>query len=253
MRFNLVPMLAATDGPGNSNDTWDDRTGDAAGSTTGARSHARFVAQIRGTEMKRTPRISADRRASWRIAPLRGACGPNREDPNRCQESLENHIMVDDPDPTPKPDIKTSVVELRSLDEVASEIRVRHLPPLISDEKPWNGGQDRGPSPLEYVLSGLGACLNVSTARMARKVRLEYQSLEIRIEGDLDRRGRKGVSDQVPVHFCRVRVNIRITTAAPKKKLDRLAVLVGRYCPVDSLFRAAVPDYAVTWRRHEEA
>jgi hypothetical protein len=27
--------------------------------------------------------------------------------------------------------------------------------------------------------------------------------------------------------------------------------LVGRYCPVDSLIRGAVPDYTVTWERKQ--
>jgi hypothetical protein len=38
-------------------------------------------------------------------------------------------------------------------------------------------------------------------------------------------------------------------TQEPDKRLERLADLVGRYCPVDSLMRAAVDDYQVTWER----
>jgi hypothetical protein len=30
-----------------------------------------------------------------------------------------------------------------------------------------------------------------------------------------------------------------------------VGALVGRYCPVDSLIRAAVPDYTVTWERKQ--
>jgi uncharacterized OsmC-like protein len=83
---------------------------------------------------------------------------------------------------------------------------------------------------------------------MAAKTRFQYEELEIVVDGDLDRRGRLGRAD-VPVHFCAVRVIIRIRTDEGDNRLDRLAGLVARYCPVDSLIRAAVPDYSVTWER----
>jgi uncharacterized OsmC-like protein len=85
---------------------------------------------------------------------------------------------------------------------------------------------------------------------MAEKIRFTYEDLETHAEGDLDTRGRKGEAD-VPVHYHTVRVTIRIKTAEEDKKLERLADLVARYCPVDSFYRAAVPNYHVTWERME--
>ena len=85
-------------------------------------------------------------------------------------------------------------------------------------------------------------------ARLAQKIRFEYQDLECVAEGDLDRRGRMGLAE-VPVHYSAVRLTIRIKTEEPDKKLERLKELVEKYCPVDSLIRAAVPDYTVTWER----
>jgi uncharacterized OsmC-like protein len=51
------------------------------------------------------------------------------------------------------------------------------------------------------------------------------------------------------VHYRAVRLRIRIETVESEERLARLAGLVARYCPVDSLVRAAVPDYDVTWER----
>lgn len=85
---------------------------------------------------------------------------------------------------------------------------------------------------------------------MAEKIRFEYDDLETYAEGVLDTRGRKGLAD-VPVHYKAVRLTIRIKTEESDKRLQRLADLVARYCPVDSLMKAAVPDYQVGWERME--
>ena len=83
---------------------------------------------------------------------------------------------------------------------------------------------------------------------MAEKIRFQYKQLETVAEGDLDRRGRKGLAN-VPVHFSAVRLVITIKTNESDKRLQRLADLVSRYCPADSLIKAAVPDYTVVWER----
>ena len=85
---------------------------------------------------------------------------------------------------------------------------------------------------------------------MADKIRFQYEFLESYAEGDLDTRGRKGEAD-VPVHYKAVRLTIRIRTEELDDRLNRLVELVARYCPVDSLIRAAVPDYTVNWERME--
>ncbi len=83
---------------------------------------------------------------------------------------------------------------------------------------------------------------------MAAKIRFAYDDLQTSAEGVLDTRGRLGLAP-VPVHYTSVRLVIRVKTAEPDGRVARLAGLVGRYCPVDSLMRAAVPDYHVRWER----
>jgi len=83
---------------------------------------------------------------------------------------------------------------------------------------------------------------------MAAKLRFEYDNLETYAEGTLDTRGRKGEAP-VPVHYSAVRLTVRIKSEESDQKLARLQELVSRYCPVDSLIKAAVPDYQVSWER----
>ena len=130
---------------------------------------------------------------------------------------------------------------------MGTELRVRDFS-VVSDEPASRGGDDTGPTPLELLMGSLCACTTVSTQRMAAKLRFAYTSLETVAEGELDTRGRKGEAD-VPVHHRAVRLTVRIATEESDARLERLADLVGRYCPVDSMLRAAVPDYEVVWER----
>ena len=133
-------------------------------------------------------------------------------------------------------------------DHAATEIYIRDFPAVLSDEPPSRGGNNTAPSPLELMLAALCACVNVSTSRMAQKIRFTYDDLETFAEGDLDTRGRKGEAD-VPVHYHTVRLKVRIKTSETDDRINRLADLVSRYCPVDSFYQAAVQNYHVTWER----
>ena len=83
---------------------------------------------------------------------------------------------------------------------------------------------------------------------MAEKIKFDLQGLEAQAEGILDIRGRKGEAN-VPVHFSAVRLHVKIKTSEPDDRVRRLIELAEKYCPVQSLLRAAVPDFKVTWER----
>src|ERR687888_2752543 len=123
----------------------------------------------------------------------------------------------------------------RMLSPAASEIAVREFL-VVADEPPSRGGEDRAPTPLEYVLIALCACTNASTGKLAEKIRFAYDDLRTDAEGEIDIRGRKGEAD-VPVHYRKVRLRVWIRTDESDERIDRLASFVARYCPVDSLIR----------------
>jgi hypothetical protein len=53
--------------------------------------------------------------------------------------------------------IVTNRARGKMLTHAAAEIHVRDFAPIISDEPPSRGGENRGPSPLEYILIALCA------------------------------------------------------------------------------------------------
>jgi hypothetical protein len=63
---------------------------------------------------------------------------------NKADQDLEKYIVV-------------NRARGKMLTHSASEIYVRDFPPVISDEPASRGGENRGPSPLEYILVALCA------------------------------------------------------------------------------------------------
>jgi uncharacterized OsmC-like protein len=53
--------------------------------------------------------------------------------------------------------IVTNRARGKMLTHAAAEVYVRDFPPVISDEPPSRGGENHGPSPLEYILIALCA------------------------------------------------------------------------------------------------
>lgn len=53
--------------------------------------------------------------------------------------------------------IVTNCARGKMIDHAAVEVYVRDFPPVLSDEPPSRGGNNRGPSPLEYILIALCA------------------------------------------------------------------------------------------------
>lgn len=133
------------------------------------------------------------------------------------------------------------------LSPTASQIKVRDFDAILSDEPPSREGDNLGPTPMEYVLVALCAGLNVATARAATGIGFIYEAMELDVEGELDTRGRLGLSDDIPVHLRSVRVSVRILTDESQERLSDLADLVSRHSAVWSLVRAAVPDLEINW------
>ena len=129
-----------------------------------------------------------------------------------------------------------------------TQVQVRDLAPVLVDEPPSRGGEDRAPTPLEHILIGLCGCTTVTTSRLAKKIRFQFTHLESFAEAELDQRGLSGEAD-VSAHYRAVRLTVRITTHESDAKLARLQALVDKYCPVHSFVSAAVSDYTVIWEK----
>jgi uncharacterized OsmC-like protein len=110
------------------------------------------------------------------------------------------------------------------------EARVRDYT-LVCDEPSSLGGSDKGPNPLEFFMSAVGFCENVTFARFAALRGLEFDSLGTSVRGHWDRRG-QGESAGTEPAFKDFVVETRITSNAPLEKICEIARTTHARCPM---------------------
>lgn len=80
-------------------------------------------------------------------------------------------------------------------------------------------GEDVGPTPVEFLLQGLAACLTAGIGNIAAVRGVELYEVTSVVEGDIDLQGILGVNDQVRNGFSAIRVSFRIRGNAPDEVL----------------------------------
>ena len=83
-------------------------------------------------------------------------------------------------------------------------------------------GQDRGPTPIEFLLHGLAACITAGIGNIAAARGVTLTSVESRVEGDIDLQGILGLSDKVRNGYERIRISFDIAGDAPAEKLREI-------------------------------
>jgi len=94
--------------------------------------------------------------------------------------------------------------------------------------------EDNGPTPVEYVLVGLGACLTAGIAAVAQHRNIQLRSVSATIEGSMDIQGILGMDRDVRNGFDGIKVTFKIDADATP---DEIRALVAQ-----SQKRSAVYD-----------
>ena len=78
-------------------------------------------------------------------------------------------------------------------------------------------GNDNGPTPVEYVLHALAACLTAGLANIAAARGITLTEVESTVEGDIDLLGILGLSDQVRNGYQQIAVRFKVRGDDPEK------------------------------------
>ncbi len=130
----------------------------------------------------------------------------------------------------PKKGLGTVRADSKLVGDQIQEAKVRDYT-LVCDEPSSLGGSDKGPNPLEFFVSAVGFCENVTFARFAALRGLEFDSLETSVRGHWDRRG-QGEWEGIEPAFKDFVVETRITSSAPLDKIREIARTTHKRCPM---------------------
>jgi uncharacterized OsmC-like protein len=83
-------------------------------------------------------------------------------------------------------------------------------------------GQDRGPTPVEFLLHALAMCITAGIGNIAAVRGVTLTSVESQVEGNIDLRGILGLSGIVRNGYERIRISVTIAGDAPPEKLRQI-------------------------------
>ncbi len=86
-----------------------------------------------------------------------------------------------------------------------------------ADHPPVLVGADNGPTPVEYVLHALAACLTAGIANIAAARGVTLTEVSSTVEGDIDLLGILGLSDEVRNGYQHIKVSFMLRGDEPEK------------------------------------
>lgn len=115
---------------------------------------------------------------------------------------------------------------------------VRNFAPIVVDEPPELGGQDKGVNPVELLLVALGACQEIMYAAMASMMGIRLDEVKVNLKGSLDLKGLFGMDASIPPGYQKITYETILRSPAPEEELRKLIEAVESHCPVlDTLVR----------------
>lgn len=102
---------------------------------------------------------------------------------------------------------------------------------VILDAKPESGGEENGPRPKPLILVALGGCTGMDVASMLTKMRVEFDSLNVKVDGDL--------TEEHPKHYHQILVTYELTGKDINIEKVKKAVNMSeeKYCGVNYMLK----------------
>jgi len=91
-----------------------------------------------------------------------------------------------------------------------------------ADHPPVLTGEDNGPTPVEFLLHAIAACLTSGLANIAAARKITLHEVTSTVEGDIDLQGILGLSDTVRNGYSGIRVTFDVKGDATPEQLAAL-------------------------------
>jgi uncharacterized OsmC-like protein len=102
-------------------------------------------------------------------------------------------------------------------------------------------GKDNGPTPVEFLLHAIAACLTAGLANIAAARGIDLHEVTSTVEGDIDLNGILGLSKEVRNGYSAIRVHFDVRGDAPAEQLRELVEQSRRRSAVYDVLANGVP------------
>ncbi len=109
------------------------------------------------------------------------------------------------------------------------------------DQPKTGGGEDAGPTPLEYLFLSLAGCIATIGRIAAKQKRIALRSMDVKVEGDLDVEGLMGRSTGGRTGFGEIKVTVRMDADLSQQEKEAFLHELDRRCPVSDNLRDVTP------------
>ncbi len=82
--------------------------------------------------------------------------------------------------------------------------------------------EDRGATPVEYILVGLASCLTAGIAAVAQHRGIQLRSVDATLEGQMDIQGILGIDSDVRNGFDGIKVSFEVDADATREEIEAL-------------------------------
>lgn len=105
---------------------------------------------------------------------------------------------------------------------------------FMIDADPEVGGNNKGPKPKPLMLAALGGCTAMDVVSILRKMRVEFDSFNVIVEGD--------TTEEHPKKYHTIKVIYELKGKnIPREKVEKAVSLSEeRYCGVSAVYREAL-------------
>ena len=111
---------------------------------------------------------------------------------------------------------------------------------ILMDTSPEKGGTDTAPTPMELLLMSLGGCTGMDVVSILRKMKIEFDSLEIELKGER--------ASEHPKVYKKIELVYKVKGKnVPEDKVKRAVELSQeKYCSISAMFKPEVEmSYAI--------
>ena len=126
-------------------------------------------------------------------------------------------------------------VHVRWMGQYRTNINIRGVHQLDSDETPEYGGNDSGPMPTEFFLASVATCLCLAVTHIGQKKKISLNNMEVSASGEKD-----------PASFQFKEIHLQVQADLPATELHPLVMQAKKYCFVSNTIIKGCPINVTT-------